>query len=190
MSRQSLTTALFACALLIVSSLDVQATVRLDANASARPLEALRASLDRGALDLKGRVVRSDRTLGELRSGVTGSRGAINDPDDAYWASGFELSGLNGGVGNLVEFQGKVIAAGGFYLAGGIEVNAIAAWDGTSWSPLGSGVDAGIYALTVYDGKLIAGGWFTHAGGVQVGFIAAWDGSQWSSLGSGENSSV
>jgi len=43
-----------------------------------------------------------------------------------------------------------------------------AAWDGSSWSALGSGMDGDVNALTVYDNKLTAAGYFNTAGGVEV----------------------
>jgi len=85
-------------------------------------------------------------------------------------------------------------AAGRFTTAGGVSVNNIAKWDGSSWSALGSGVNSGVAALTVYnDGSgpaLYVGGSFTEAGGVSANNITKWDGSSWSPLGSGMNSSV
>jgi hypothetical protein len=105
-------------------------------------------------------------------------------------------TGLTGGqysfaqVYALAEYDGKLIAAGNFATAGGVSAGNIAAWDGSSWSPLGSGVSDGsntgtVLALAVYDGKLIAGGGFTTAGGSPANSIAAWDGSTWSPLGQG-----
>lgn len=79
-------------------------------------------------------------------------------------------------------------------MAGSTNANYIAAWDGGSWSALGSGMNGGsqpyVFALTVYNNKLIAGGLFTTAGGTNVNYIAGWDGSSWSALGSGMNSLV
>jgi hypothetical protein len=105
-------------------------------------------------------------------------------------------TGLAGGyysfaqVYALAEYDGKLIAAGNFATAGGVPADNIAAWDGSSWSPLGSGVSDGsntgtITALAVFDGKLIAGGYFTTAGGSPVNSIATWDGNTWSPLGQG-----
>lgn len=93
-------------------------------------------------------------------------------------------------VNALTVYKGKLIAGGSFENAGGKLVNRIAAWNGSSWSALGSGMNGGVDALTVYDNKLIAGGSFTTAGGVPANRIAAWDGSAWSALGSGMNNYV
>jgi hypothetical protein len=98
--------------------------------------------------------------------------------------------GLYGGsvvfVQALTAFGGKLVAGGQFTVTGITDVYNIAAWDGTSWSPLGSGMNSfGVNSLTVYDNKLIAGGPFTQAGGIPANYIAAWNGSSWLSLGSG-----
>jgi hypothetical protein len=73
--------------------------------------------------------------------------------------------------------------------AGGVTVNGIAKWNGSSWSALGSGVIGTVNALAVYDDgagpALYAGGSFASAGGVAASRIAKWDGSSWSALGGG-----
>ncbi|GEM_PF-5461104 len=56
----------------------------------------------------------------------------------------------------LAVYNGRLIAGGYFTGAGGVTVSNIAAWDGSSWSPLGSGFSKDVPALTVYDNKLIA----------------------------------
>jgi hypothetical protein len=102
------------------------------------------------------------------------------------------MGGTDPNVYALTVYNGKLIAGGGFTIAGGVVASYIASWDGSSWSPLGSGMDeyGSVEDLTSYDGKLIAGGWFTTAGGVAANYIASWDGSSWSALGSGMNSCV
>jgi hypothetical protein len=89
--------------------------------------------------------------------------------------------------------DGNVYVGGGFTTAGGVTVNGIAKWDGTSWSALGSGVSGGgaIVNCLMFDaaGNLYAGGSFTTAGGVSCANIAKWNGS-WSALGTGCNNAV
>src|SRR5439155_12710388 len=78
---------------------------------------------------------------------------------------------------------------------GGVSVNHIAKWDGSSWSPLGSGTTAplgdpyyaggSVFALAVSGSDLYAGGAFITAGGVSANCVAKWNGSSWSALGSG-----
>ena len=77
--------------------------------------------------------------------------------------------------------SGSTLYAGGdFTSAGGAPANHIAAWNGSSWSALGSGMDGyAVYALAVSGSTLYAGGDFTTAGGVPANHIAAWNGSSW-----------
>ena len=86
--------------------------------------------------------------------------------------------------------QPELLVVGGvFTMAGDVIANNIAAWDGTTWQPLGSGMDGAVWALTVYPGapgqagELIAGGAFTTAGGNPANFIARWNGATWQALG-------
>jgi hypothetical protein len=87
--------------------------------------------------------------------------------------------------------SGPALYAGGWFsVAGGVEANKIAKWDGESWSALGSGMGCCyVYALTEYDDgsgpALYAGGDFITAGGVEVYRIARWDGESWSALAIG-----
>ncbi len=82
-----------------------------------------------------------------------------------------------------------LIVAGTFTFAGSVAVNNIAAWDGQSWSALGTGLTnstgtAAVYALTVFNGDLIAGGLFgitTPTGSAAA--VAKWDGAQWAPVG-------
>lgn len=129
--------------------------------------------------------------------------------DDTMWS---ELSGPSGtGTSDRVialaaydDGGGEALYAGGLFLsAGGVTVNGIARWDGTSWSELsgslGFGVDTyWVEALAVFDDgtgeALYVGGDFSTAGGVTANGIARWDGSEWSALsgpfGTGTDSQV
>ena len=87
---------------------------------------------------------------------------------------------------------GPVLGVGGdFTVAGGQTVNGIAAWNGASWSPLGTGV-GDVRALQVYDDglgpALYAGGNLTLPNGSKN--IAKWDGFAWTSLETGVNATV
>jgi hypothetical protein len=89
---------------------------------------------------------------------------------------------------------------GGFARAGGVPVNNIAKWDGSTWSALGSGiVGTGTSALVLalcshreagQPARLVAAGWFASAGGAPANNIASWDGTSWSALGSGSPSTI
>jgi len=111
-------------------------------------------------------------------------------------------SGMNANVNALTVFddgsgRGPALYAGGsFATAGGVAVNRIARWNGSTWSALGNGVSSFVSALTVFDDgtgsgpALYAGGGFITASGTTVNRIAKWNGSTWSALGSGMNNSV
>ena len=89
------------------------------------------------------------------------------------------------GIRALTEYQGQVIAAGRFSMAGGVTIADIAAWNGGAWVPLGAGISTTgtVYALHNFAGKLVAGGDFTVAGGQPIPYQAQWDGTSWSCLG-------
>lgn len=84
----------------------------------------------------------------------------------------------------LVAPNGDLYVAGQFEFAGGVKVNNIARWDGTTWHSVGGGTTGLVRALLFDDnGDLYAGGAFSHAGGVLTRGIARWDGEQWFPLG-------
>ena len=100
--------------------------------------------------------------------------------------------GLNDytGVEALTVFNGELIAAGSFTIAGEAACNSIARWNGTSWASLDSGMNNTVSALTVFNGQLIAGGIFTSAGSATCNYIAKWNGTSWAPLGGGMNGGV
>jgi trimeric autotransporter adhesin len=90
----------------------------------------------------------------------------------------------------------RLYAGGGFWSAGGLSANNIAAWNGSSWETLGLGVSGTVRALTLFDdgnGTQVyvggfhssAGGEFNDSSGLQMRHLARWDGSQWSGLPGG-----
>jgi len=110
---------------------------------------------------------------------------------DFVWKPGNNPpSDVNGVVDALTVYNGELIAGGYFITAGGLDVNYIARWDGSSWQSLGGGMNGTVFALTVYNDQLIAGGNFTKAGDVNADYIARWDGSSWQPLGNGMNGAV
>jgi hypothetical protein len=91
----------------------------------------------------------------------------------------------------LAVSGGMLYAGGEFYMAGTNEVNFIAQWNGSNWSPLGPGLTGPVNALVVSGGTLYAGGEFEYDGNNdELDFIAQWDGTNWSPLGSGMNDFV
>ncbi|NTV45122.1 MAG: T9SS type A sorting domain-containing protein [Chlorobiales bacterium] len=91
----------------------------------------------------------------------------------------------------VTDNSGNVYVAGQFKYAGGVTVNNIAKWNGSSWGALGSGMNGRVDALLIDgSGTLYAGGNFTTAGGNTCYYIAKWNGSSWSALGSGMNGRI
>jgi hypothetical protein len=125
--------------------------------------------------------------------------------DGSHWqamGSGIGYESWGSYVYSVVQESGYVYAAGEFTVAGGIPVNNIARWNGSSWSAMGSGLEGGFphelggfmpsfeytpqgYALFVSSTNLYAGGDFTTAGGVSASGVACWNGTSWSGLSTG-----
>ena len=97
---------------------------------------------------------------------------------------------MDGRVNSLIAIGTDLYAGGSFTTAGGVTVNRIAKWNGTTWSALGSGMDGRINSLVAIGTDLYAGGSFTTAGSVTVNNVAKWDGSVWTALGSGTDNMV
>jgi len=106
---------------------------------------------------------------------------------DEVWQS--LAGGTNGIVYATASYNGELIIGGDFTVAGGVTVNHIARWNGTSWQSLGGGMGTGagirVESLLVHNGELIAGGVFLTAGGVATGGVARWNGSTWQAYGTG-----
>jgi hypothetical protein len=98
------------------------------------------------------------------------------------WA-GTALAVFDGGQGP------RLIVAGEFAEAGGLQARQIASWDGSQFAPLGGGLDGEVLTLAVHDDgsgqALYAAGAFISADGIPVEKIARWNGTQWSSVGAG-----
>ncbi len=123
----------------------------------------------------------------------------------AFWNSA-EWEPLGSGMGNglndrvndiAIAPNGNVYAVGSFEEAGGVLVNYVGEWDGTSWSGLGSsifsvGVNGGIIQAVEVDqnNHVYVGGNLSTAGGVGAQRIAKWDGTSWSPMGDGFNNIV
>jgi len=123
--------------------------------------------------------------------------------DGSAWSN--LTSGTSGGVFSpgvyalCSDNQNNIYIGGEFTFAGGILVNRIAKWNGSSWSALGSGIGSGldtdIVFSTIVDNSnnlLYAAGTFNTAGGITANNIAVLNlnSSTWSSIGAGSNGRI
>jgi hypothetical protein len=99
--------------------------------------------------------------------------------------AGIERLHGHASVRAFTEYQGNLIAAGDFDLAGSTPAHSIARWDGAAWADLGAGIHGTVHSLALYGDELVAGGDFDTAGGLAAHGIAAWDGTQWRAFGTG-----
>jgi hypothetical protein len=76
-------------------------------------------------------------------------------PCDGQWLPGDGVPGVNGHVGAMVYWDPDgpgpmppvLVVGGSFNVAGDSFVSNIAAWDGTTWSALGTGLNGEVFAL-------------------------------------------
>src|SRR5262249_53325709 len=81
-------------------------------------------------------------------------------------------------VAYALETDGTNLFVGGnFTSAGGTAVTNLAAWNGSSWSALGSVGSGVVRALRYQAGRLYVGGSFTNTSGPVFTNLAVWDGS-------------
>lgn len=115
----------------------------------------------------------------------------IKASGDIYWSDEFITANApDDTVRAVCAYNSNFVAAGDFINAGGVNVNNIALYDGTSWSSMGTGMDGDVYCVVTDGSNIYAGGEFITAGGVTANYIAVWDGSAWSSLGTGMDAPV
>ena len=96
---------------------------------------------------------------------------------------------VTGGVEKMIDYNGKLIALGGFIQAGNVSANQIASWNGLAWASLGSGLTGGSStpAMSVFNNDLYVFSSLSNAGGVPVHNAAKWNGTNWSAVGNGLN---
>ncbi len=111
------------------------------------------------------------------------------------WSSLTPLGNPDNPISSIIEYQGNLYIGGYFLNVNNILVNAIAKWNGTSWSNVGGGVSNGnphVNSMAMYHGQLYIAGGFQSAGtsNIPVWYIARWNGTQWDSVGRGMNNYV
>jgi len=137
-----------------------------------------------------------------LGDGLTGTVNAVEEYGGKLYAGGTITGGakvLNGGqwesigptpsdvingyVYDLIRYDNRLVVTGSFTSIGALAANGIAAWDGSSWSALGSGLPVNMNGrrMAVYNGELIVG----NTGLTADLLVMAWDGSSWTTIKSG-----
>ena len=116
-----------------------------------------------------------------------GSRGVVVW-DGTVWA------GVGGGLANrarvLEVYDGRLIAGGHVILSdtlpnGDVKYRDVAAWDGSSWSTLGTRSGAWCHAMAVHEGALFVGGGRLPDETSAQASIVSWSGTDWQAVGPG-----
>jgi hypothetical protein len=111
--------------------------------------------------------------------------GAVLSWNGRSWTPRTGDSGVtSGAIGTLVEWDGRLIAGGGFEAVNGVVTGRAAAWDGSAWSALGSAVRRRS-ELVAFRDELITEGAITRAGGNRDGItgLVSWNGRSWKNIG-------
>lgn len=124
-----------------------------------------------------------------VAGGLFSSAGGVAASSVAAW-DGTSWSSFGTGLGGfpsgykyalcLGVYHDQLFAGGIYQSAGVLTVNAIAKWDGASWSDLNGGLSFGgatmfaANSMTVYADQLFVGGMFTGAGGTSASHLASW----------------
>ncbi|MEO1450949.1 MAG: T9SS type A sorting domain-containing protein [Bacteroidota bacterium] len=105
--------------------------------------------------------------------------------------------GLSGSLVSNVTFPHKLLVhndelyvVGNFRSAGGMLVDGVAKWDGTTWANMGAGFNSTVYSIAVFEGSIIVGGTFTRSGTTWINRIARWDSTGWAPLNFGVTNPV
>ncbi|HEV2105273.1 MAG TPA: FlgD immunoglobulin-like domain containing protein [Candidatus Eisenbacteria bacterium] len=124
---------------------------------------------------------------GALVAGGTLASFSSQVPDvEAWTGSAWErlasgLAGTPDTVFALAAYNGELIAGGHL----DSPTRNIAAYDGTSFHPIGAGMNGTVYAFAVIANVLYAGGAFSLADTTHAKYAAQWNGSSWSRVDDG-----
>lgn len=120
--------------------------------------------------------------------------GGVTRPGIASWNSttwgtyGTPIGPLspNTEVNSLINYRGRITIGGRFPTAGGVPVNRLASWTGTTWVGFGTGVDQPVTHLAVSPSgtdELFLSGSFRIAGGNVSAITARWTPNGQASIG-------
>ena len=139
-------------------------------------------------VDYNGQLVvcgEFDRVGGAAISGIATWNGVqwlpLGSGLSGYIDDGYEIMYPH----KMLVHDGYLYVAGNFKMAGGVEVNGIARWNGSEWEALGAGFNDAVLGMDFYNGELYAGGQFTQSGDTELANIAKWNGAEWLSPGIG-----
>ncbi|MCH8478550.1 MAG: hypothetical protein LAT56_11475 [Wenzhouxiangella sp.] len=133
--------------------------------------------------------------------GVKVNRIALFDPV----ANTFEplvhngVVGVNSTVRALAWGDGELFVGGALTMAGTLEVDRLARWNGSAWQRLGSGLSNGVslgsgtaqvWSMVWVNDSLYVGGRFDSAALVAANNIARWSAGQWHRLGTPSDNGV
>ena len=91
-----------------------------------------------------------------------------------------DFYGQPGSINDMSVIGGNLFVCGQFAFAGGVGVQGVAMWNGTSWVSLGADISGTVRCLANVNGVLYLGGAFSHIGGVAANSLAKWSQGIWS----------
>ncbi len=89
--------------------------------------------------------------------------------------------GLDGIVNAIVEFEGKIYAAGSFTMSGSTQLTNVAWWDGSKWNATGC-IGGEVKDLIVFNDELYAVGDFDVCAAMSEVNFAKWNGTVWTGI--------
>lgn len=90
--------------------------------------------------------------------------------DESSWSS----------TKKLITYDSILVSGGRFSSIGGVPISNVAAWDGSTWNPMGNGFNNTVSNFGIHQDTLYATGLFTASGAdTTVQNIAKWTGTNW-----------
>jgi len=97
-------------------------------------------------------------------------------------AQQLNLNGFDNNATTLGEYEGKLLALGGFVSAGSTMLRYIGVWNGAQWEAIGAGLSGIGDSATVYQNELVVAGSQIVAPPGQSSRVLKFDGSTWKAL--------